>query len=291
MPMPDEFASHSYSRIADRIAEDPASFRRALNDSLDAQLSRNVELWKGGRFDELQDQLAVGERYFGDLPEFRLQKALVQLERGQPNAAARTIDLSGHWPMTRTGGFLKEIEARLADPRLSAQQRANLRALTDYAELSTRTKPGTRLGAEAENGEIHVRLETEEVRKVKYSFTDERDLLKAVIYVEDNPGLNTADWSPSSAPSRLKDWVKSGRVNVEAIQDVDLSAFTPSMLVETKSGTKYRLVRLNFTTHISTGSRTHCQSNNSNEESGASCLTLLVRQSPRDDAKSLKDGA
>jgi hypothetical protein len=279
MPMSDEFASHSYSRIANRIAEDPASFRRALTDSLDAQLRRNIELWKSGRFDELQDQLAIGERYVSDLPEFRLQKALVQLERGQPNAAARTINLGVRWPMTRTGGFLNEIEARLADPRVSAQQRANLRALTNYAELSTRTKPGTRLGVEAENGQFHLRYETEEVSKAKYSLTDEKALQKAVIYVEDSPGLNTADWSPSSAPSRLKDWVQNRHVDVQAIQDVDLASFTPSKLVETKSGTKYHLVRSNAASHISTSSRARCQGDNSTEGSEPPCLALLVQQS------------
>lgn len=123
-----------------------------------------------------------------------------------------------------------------------------------------------------------------------YPISDETALPQVAIYVEDSRGLNTTDWSPSNAPSRLKDWVQSGRIDVQVIQDVDLAIFTPSMLVETKSGTTYRLANSNLMSHISTVSRARCQGDSSIDESGDPCMALLVRQTPHAESKSLKDG-
>ncbi len=281
LPLLEEFASHSYTQIANRIVKDPTSFRQALNESLDAQLRRNIDLWKLGRLDELQERIAVSERYLGDLPEFRLQKALGQLERGKVEIAARTLDLGGGRPLRRAGGFLNEIEARLADPRLTAQQRANLQALNDFAQLSTRIKPGSELGVEIEKGQLHLRYQTGLLGKAKWTFADEKVPPKAVIYIEDSPGLNMVDWSPSSAPSRLKDWVQSGRVDIHAIEDVDLASFQPSMLIEKSSGTKYRLANSNVISGLRTASSSRCQNDNSMEGREHPCLVLLVRQNPQ----------
>src|SRR5262249_2893344 len=141
----------------------------------------------------------------------------------------------------------KELDARLADPSVSPQKRANLQAIKDYADLSSRKNPKVRLGAETEKDiidqkdVIHLRYESEELRQAKYIYGNETDSKLAAIYVEDSPALNISDWTPSNAPTRLKDWIQSGRVEVTQIQDVNLATFRPSMLVDAKTRAKYRL--------------------------------------------------
>jgi hypothetical protein len=287
-PLVEDFKSRLYSQITNKIAEDPKSFRTALNDSLDRQLSRNIELLRQKRFDELQQNIRTLQAYIGDLPEFRLHKALAYLEEGKTDIVARTLESTWGQPFKRSSGFLKELDARLADPSISPQKRANLQAIKDYAELSSRKNPKVRLGAETEKDiidqkdVIHLRYESEELKQAKYIYGNETDSKLAAIYVEDSPALNISDWTPSNAPTRLKDWIQSGRVEVTQIQDVDLANFRPSMLVDAKTRAKYRLANSGMGSSVSRSAQTRCSQNNSGDDNRQPqpCLALMVRPSP-----------
>jgi hypothetical protein len=124
-----------------------------------------------------------------------------------------------------------------------------------------------------ESGRLSIRYETPQITTGKYTVSDASPLGDRPIYVEDSPALQTADWTPSTAPSQLKAWVDAGRVNVTAVKDVDLAAFRPEMLVVSAAERRsYRLVVPRGGVGAALASRPRCTPDDRRE----SCHALLV---------------
>jgi hypothetical protein len=272
------FESQSYSEIANKIAQDPKSFRSSFNQYVEHHSKRNLELFRLKQFKELRQEIEIQERRVGEVAEFRLLKALVDLEEGKTAAAARKLDSTGGQSFKRSNGFLDELEARLGDPNISPQKQANLETMKHYVELSNHKEPGAKWGIANESDRLQLRYEREGLEHLKYHPNRKIE----AIYVEDSSGLNVNDWTPSNAPTRLRDWVQTGRVEVTQIQDVQLSIFRPSMLVDTKTGTKYRLAHSGTASSGVKAAQTQCSQTSSADSNGQSdpCVAVLIRQNP-----------
>lgn len=280
-PLVHNLESQSYSEIANKITRDPKSFRSYLNDYIEFHFKRNSELFRQKRLQELRQEIQTQQRRVGDVPEFRLQKALLDLEEGKTATVPRTLESTRTQAFKKSNGFMDELEARLSDPNISPQKRANLQTMMDYVQVSKGRDVTARWTIEHNDGRLLLGYAREELKVSKYTIGSESEGRIRAIYAEDSPRLNVADWTPSNAFTRLRDWAQADRVEIRQVQDVQLATFRPSMLIETKTGTKYRLVNSGTASNAGRAARTQCDQTGSADHNGQDhCVAVLIRPKP-----------
>ena len=180
---------------------------------------------------------------WGEHPEFRLQRALAQLGEHDAKGAARTLDGGFKRPVNQR--YFDEIDRRLADPQVSAIERenlANLRRVAEWRNGQARgagDMPGDLVGvADGDALRIEYRAGTLAARPADLSrLSPER----AMIYVEDTPGLNNIDWSPATLNGTINGLVSGGRVQIHLL-DVSLSRYSPARIIELHTRTTLKRV-------------------------------------------------
>ncbi|HJZ74719.1 MAG TPA: hypothetical protein VKE51_23445 [Vicinamibacterales bacterium] len=234
-------ARADYDRAAAAFAKNPAEFRQTFEARLTEDTLVVNRLMQENRFVEARQRIDSLLAICGDQPELRLRRALADLADHDVPAAARTLDAVFKRPVNAS--FFEEIDKRLSDPRLAAPERDAMTNIRRLAEWRSQKAAGANrlrgnLVAVTDNNTLRLdyRVDTLDAHAVSVSDVDANPLL----YVQDSPGLNNVDWSPSTH-STLNSLVSSGRVDVSVL-DVDLAHFSPARIVEAHSKTSLKLV-------------------------------------------------
>jgi hypothetical protein len=230
-----------YEHAAQAFAQQPTEFRATFEARLaDDQRAVN-QLMQENRFVEARQRIDGLLAIRGDQPDLRLQRALAELGDHDMQAAARTLDPSFKRPVNAR--FFEEIDKRLADPRLTSPERDELTKVRRLAEWRSQQAgrvdrlPGDLVAVMDHNTlRLDYRVDKLGTHSVNVAEVD----ANPVLYVQDSPGLNNVDWSPSTH-STLNTLISGGRVDVSLL-DVDLAHFTPARIVETHSNTLLKLV-------------------------------------------------
>ncbi len=260
---------------ATALAEDPAKFRAAFDARLVQEQRVAARLIEQGQFREARLHADALLASFGDQPEFRVQRALAQLGEHDVQGAARALDAPFKRPADAR--FFDEIDKRIADPRLPPVERENLSALRrEAAWRSEKARRGADMPgdltvtADGNLLRLEYRAETLAAQPADVSriVAD-----RATLYVEDSPGLNNVDWSPSTLHDTINGLVSSGRVDVQLLT-VPLSDFSPARIIEVQSRTTLTRVMPKLTEMPARLTTSRC---GDNDEQGQGCQVYVVR--------------
>jgi hypothetical protein len=230
-----------YDNAAAAFAKRPAEFHATFEARLAEDHRAVNQLIQEQKFAEARQRIDGLLAIRGDQPELRLQRALVEIADHDMQAATRTLDTGFKRPVNAR--FFEEIDTRLADPRVAGPERdvlSNVRRLAEWRSQQAAGAdrlPGD-LVAVTDNNTLRLdyRVDALRTRTVNVADVDADPLL----YVQDSPGLNNVDWSPSTRAT-LNSLISRGRVDVSLLE-VDLAHFSPARIVEARSNTALKLV-------------------------------------------------
>jgi hypothetical protein len=237
-----ELEARAYSEAARDLARDPAGFRMRLNQHLTEELRHNNELLLKQQFDVAKQHVDDLVSIHGNLPELKLRQALLELSTKKVDRAVAKLQQSGRESLNNPKAFFDEINHRLANQTLSAQERSNLYNLarrTDWYE--SRLKSLGEMIPEARGNSLVLRLQIEQVPKGKIATLDDIARNDAVIYIQDSPGLHNIDVMPSAMNSTLRPLISANRVVIREALLKDLAYFRPATIYETQTRTALRL--------------------------------------------------
>ena len=260
---------------ASALAGDPAKFRAGFEARLVQEQRVTARLLEEGQFREARLHADALLNVWGEQPEFRLQRALAQLGEQDVKGAAGALDAPFKRPVSQR--FLDEIDKRIADKGLSAIERENLTSVRrEAAWHSAKARdpinmPGDlHIVADGKTLRLEYRTDTLAARPTDASgIADGRTML----YVEDTPGLNNIDWSPSTLRETINGLVSGGRIDVRLLS-VDLKRYSPSRIVEVQSGTTLTRVTP-VTTVIDALTTSGCRDN---DDDAQGCQVYIVRR-------------
>jgi hypothetical protein len=257
------------------LAGEPAKSRAGLEARLVQEQRVTARLLEEGQFREARLHADALLNLWGEQPEFRLQRALAQLGEQDVKGAAGALDAPFKRPVSQQ--FLDEIDKRIADKGLSAIERENLTSVRREAAWHNAkardpiNMPGDlHAVADGKTLRLEYRTDTLAARPTDASgIADGRTML----YVEDTPGLNNIDWSPSTLRETINGLVSGGRIDVRLLS-VDLKRYSPSRIVEVQSGTTLTRVTP-VTTVIDALPTSGCRDN---DDDAQGCQVYIVRR-------------
>jgi hypothetical protein len=243
--------------LASDIVADPAAARKAIEAQLQAELGIDARIMAdGGAADSIAHLDGLVNAY-GPLPELTLLRALRHIENGRWTEAVDSLGQRVSRPLESRNVVFDEINARLADSRLSAIERDNLAQFADYASfqdaLAARDagdvlRPHFRQNAFGFDLKLNKPLAP--LKDVDVAALGNR---KAVVYRQDSPGLNNVDWSAPTSTSLRQ--VVSGRLGrVVQLPRGDIASFRPSAIYMPDGGTVLRKVNPSFEHGVSSSS-------------------------------------
>ncbi len=217
------------------IAADPEKARLKLDAHLRDGLETARALTAAGRPEEAVAPLRKLIDQHGPTPELQRELATALYARGRAAAAMPVLE-AARTPASGEDALFKEIHRIQQSAVGEAEKDAAIRkAVAKRARdiLVEGAKPGATLDV-VEGGELESRLGAEP-RPAGDAGLDE--LLAdphAVVYVEDAPGLNNLDWSPSAWRQTLPSAVEAGRYDLAMLEDGDLASFKPTQIIAPK---------------------------------------------------------
>jgi hypothetical protein len=229
--------------LARAIAADPDGARTALSQLRSRQIAHYEELIKSGRFEEATAELRVMLAEYGDVPELLLRDALAQLERGELGRAITLAETGARGRIQGLDGFFEEIRYRIALGGSAGKE--NLEAVGNYVKWSQKAgktrKPG--LGAmrlEQAGNRVTLRFETDRLSTQAATWAEVAEHPDALVYIQDTPGLNGIDFSPTSQSS-VEALIAAGEIDIRRAAQSPLAEYRPSVLFEKETGTRFRI--------------------------------------------------
>ena len=201
-----EIGRREYKVLIDEISRDPGVVYEKLGQHLDDGVQKASDLLHNGNFDDALahiDNLIV---VHGPRPELRTLRALTRLSKRSPELSVRveeTLRAGGERNMTK---LLDEVNARLA----ASSRDGDLMMLVDDGR---RVSP------------VYKTSSPPDVSRVTPDAVNKR----AILLVEDSPGLNNMDWHVNTIRS-LEQAVDLNVGQLYKVSRMKIADFRPSML-------------------------------------------------------------
>ncbi len=218
-----KFRSGDYQSVARDLANAPEAFKAKLDAQLQAGLGESKELLRGGQYEQAARQIDQLLEVFGPLDELRLHKTVAQLGDHVPEPARASLADMLAQPGGKRARLFDEINARLHDTVPLERAGESLNVVQDGDDLALRYALNATDGTPLKAGET-------------------QGIKKALVYVEDKPGLNNLDWNVSVR--RTLDGVVAGEYKGQAVvlPRSDVANFRPTELYDSATKVSYKAV-------------------------------------------------
>lgn len=233
--LPTYLERQDFHPLAKEIANNPDSARLAFQERLQFDLRRNSAIREAQGPNAALHDLDYLITTYGERPDLMLRRGLHQIDKGNLEAAAESVQTAVPRTMSDRRSFFDEVNARLAHQR--GDSRRDLYRYAQYADwgdrLATSGNKATPIGAVRplvtnKHFDIEFHLATfAPGRPVSLSELEGLSTLKAVVYHQDDVALNRIDWSGSTEQS-LKQVISGHLGTVVRLPQGDIAHFRPS---------------------------------------------------------------
>jgi hypothetical protein len=229
----DELENNRFRDAAATIADNPTAAREVLDRRIAVELRRNAEVREREGADAALHDLDRLIDAYGNRPDLTLRRALVQIERGNPQAAATAVP-SRPMPLHDRAAFFDEVNERLVMARARNDDLRRFAQFADWQDLTTRA-PARDLGAvrplmDGDEFRFELELATAPVGEpVSLAEVDRLGRRAAIVYRQDGAGLDALDWNGSV--EQALHGVVTGRLGkVIRLPREDIAHFRPAAI-------------------------------------------------------------
>jgi hypothetical protein len=225
--------------VAEELAADPSGFAGRLKTEYENGLRHCDELLRGGNYQRALRILGSFEDVFGSRPEIQFRQAIAEIQAGHRAHGARLANQAMKAPAADLAKLYEEINIRLSKPAIDPITRENLARVGEavaWRDLTIAGKVPPGDVVLAPKGE-HVGLEFHAAQELPLGepVPLERVLNSdAPIYIQDSPGLNNLDWSPS-ARETLPGLIQGKLAKIVNLADMAIAEFQPSRVFAGKA--------------------------------------------------------
>ena len=221
-----------FRKAAAEIAGDPVTARRAIDVQIKTDLQHNANLLAEKGANEALRDLDRLIAVYGNQPELTLRRGLVEIERGNIQAAAESLQMKTARPLNDRGAFFDEVNARFA--KGSPQNRYRYAEYVDWTDNIARL-PASERGGSVQLAVAEKRFDFEyrlaanpTTRPVSLAELGDLRPDKVVVYRQDHVSLNGLDWTNSIDQSlRL---VVNGKLGKVVRLPQDIAHYRPSVI-------------------------------------------------------------
>lgn len=229
-----EFQERDFRNIADKIAADPETARLALDAQMQSDLRLYFLLRQNKGTNEALLDLDRLIAIHGHQPELTLRRGLVQIERGNAQAAVESAQMRAPGPLGNRQAFFDEVNARFVAS--SPQAKADLYRYAEYVDWQDRIAR-SRVGGAVEETVADDHFDFDYRLADSYQARSVSDAEAAglragdiIVYRQDSPSLNSIDWTGSIDQALRK--VISGRLGKVSrlVENQHIAQFRPSVI-------------------------------------------------------------
>lgn len=227
--------SGDFRKAAAEMAADPATARRAIDAQIKKDLQVNQKLLEEQGPNAALHDLDRLIRVYGDQPELTMRRGLMQIERGNIEAAVDSVQTRIARPLNDRQRFFEEVNARFAGG--SRQARSDLYRFAEYvdwtdglARLSASERGGlVQLAVAEKRLDLHYQLTTMPTDR-SLALAELGDLRpgKVIVYRQDSVSLNGLDWTNSVDQSLRQ--VVTGKLGKVARLQQDIAQYRPAII-------------------------------------------------------------